>query len=307
MIDELIAAGRYEDALRLLKDSKDENHVYQKILCLYSLKRYNEARVECEILKEYAEKNYYDVIAIYVTILIEMDSLEEAKHVLEEELSMPYIPGKYEKIFNETYDELLKRGRENSKSINIFDTISDEDLAAQLLSQSDKEIIFMLLDQLNQRNIRRILPALEEYLSDVSKPRIFKTIIIESLASQNVDQFFILKDENEEIEINPCHTTPLMNQVFINKIYFMFENITMRKDISFLEYCMDVLVSYAGNIYPNEVEDDKINLVACSIAIYVDSMMGSNNGYEEKLIQEYHLDEKEVNDFLLTLEKIMIL
>ena len=144
MIDQLIAAGRYEDALRLLKDSNDEVHMYQKILCLYSLKRLNAARIECEILKEYAEKNYYDVIAIYVTILIEMNSIEEAKHVLEEELSMPYIPGKYENIFNETYDELLKKGHENARNINFFDTISDEDLAGQLLVSNEKEITLLL-------------------------------------------------------------------------------------------------------------------------------------------------------------------
>ena len=73
MIEQLIAAGKYEEALMLIKDSKDEVKVYQKILCLYSLKRLNEARLECELLKEYAEKNYYDVIAIYVTILIDFN------------------------------------------------------------------------------------------------------------------------------------------------------------------------------------------------------------------------------------------
>lgn len=307
MIEQLIEMGKYEEALALIKETKDEVRVYQKILCLYSLKRLNEARIECEILKEYAEKNYYDVIAIYVSILVEMNLVEDAKNVLEEELAMPYIPGKYETIFNETYDELLKRGREDSKSINIFDTISDEDLAAQLLVSKDKEITLMLLDQLDQRNIRRFLLALEDYLKDQSKPRIFKTIILETLSSQGVNKDFKLISENEEITINPINCTPLLEQEYIKEVCKIFEEINDQKDMRFLEYCIEVLYSYAGNIYPSKINEDKINLLACAIVVYVDSMLGSNYNYESKIINDYELDENELNNLILLIEKIMIL
>lgn len=307
MIEQLIEMGKYEEALALIKETKDEVRVYQKILCLYSLKRLNEARIECEILKEYAEKNYYDVIAIYVSILVEMNLVEDAKRVLEEELAMPYIPGKYETIFNETYDELLKRGREDSKSINVFDTITDDDLAAQLLVSTDKEITLMLLDQLDQRNIRRFLPALEEYLKDQSKPRIFKTIILETLSLQGVNKEFTLVSEDEKININPINCTPLLEQEYIKNVYNIFEEITDQKDMNFLEYCVEVLYSYAGNIYPNKLEAKDIVLLACAIIIYVDSMLGSNYNYESKLINDYKLNENELNNFILLIEKTMIL
>lgn len=307
MIDQLIAAGRYEDALRLLKDSNDEVHMYQKILCLYSLKRLNEARIECEILKEYAEKNYYDVIAIYVTILIEMNSIEEAKHVLEEELSMPYIPGKYENIFNETYDELLKKGHENARNINFFDTISDEDLAGQLLVSNEKEITLLLLEQLEQRNIRRFIPALKEFLLDENKERIFKTIILESLYDQNVNMEFELKDKGELIKVNPVNCTPVMELECAGKVFEIIDKEIGNKDISFSEYCEEVLMGYLGNIYPNSIEDSHISLVASAIIIYVASLMNSATDYESLLIEKYKLNEKDVEKTLAKLENMMIL
>lgn len=307
MIDELISAGRYEDALKLLSNVHNENQAYQKILCLYSLKRYNEARIECEILKEYAEKNYYDVIAIYVTILIEMDSLDEAKHILEEELSMPYVPSKYEKIFNETYDELLKRGRENSMSINIFDTISDDELSNLLITCTDKNAMFMLLEQLEQRNIRRLLPALEKYLKDENKARVFKTIIIESLASQNVNQEFIVIDKNETFTVNPCNCLPVMEMQCIKDILSMIEKEVGNKDISFVQYCGEVLMGYIGNVYPNEIKQEEYPLIITSIIIYVDSLIGNNSNYGEILISKYNLNESKIDEMLLILEKMMIL
>lgn len=307
MIEELISAGRYEDALSLIKDSKDEHQMYLKIVCLHALKRYNEARIECEILKEYAEKNYYDVIAIYVSILIDMDSLDDAKQILEEELSMPYIPGKYEKIFNETYDELLKRGRENSKSINMFDTLSDEDLSHELLISEDKEITFMLLEQLEQRNIRRLIPALEEFLKDRNKSRIFKTIILESLAAQNVNQDFELVDKEITIKVNPNDCTPVMELDSIKNIVSFIEEEIHNQDVSFIQYCIEVLMSYVGNLYPINIKESEYKLVGTSIIIYVESLLGSNFNYGDKLIEKYSLDENMIDEKLEILEKIMIL
>ncbi len=307
MIDELIAAGKYEDALKLLSETHNENQAYQKIICLYSLKRYSEARIECEILKEYAEKNYYDVIAIYVSILLEMDSLEEAKHILEEELSMPYVPSKYEKIFNETYDELLKKGRENSKSINIFDTIDDEELANLLLTCADKDTMFLLLEQLEQRNIRHLLPTLEKYLKDENKERVFKTIIIESLAAQNVNQEFIVVSKNEIFTVNPCNCTPVMEMRSIKEIIQLIENELGNKDVSFIQYCSEVLMAYIGNIYPNDIKKENYPLIAASIIIYVESLIGNNVNYSENLINKYNISEIQIDEMLGVLEKIMIL
>lgn len=307
MIDELIASGRFEDALRLLKEPHNETQAYQKILCLYSLKRLSEARLECELLKEYAEKNYYDVIAIYVTILIEMQLIDEAKEVLEEELSMPYIPGKYEKIFNETYDELLKKGKEDSNSINIFDTISDEDLSHQLLFSEEKEITLMLLEQLEQRNIRRLLPALKEFLKNPDKERIFKTIIIESLANQNVNEKFEVVDKDGSFVVVPSECVPVMELNSIHKVMDIIEKELGNQDVSFLQYCGEVLMGYIGNIYPNDIEANQYSLIACAIIFYVDSLLSSNISSSLSLEEKYNLNDEEINNMIEKLEKMTFL
>ena len=72
--------------------------------------------------------------------------------------------------------------------------------------------------------------------------------------------------------------------------------------MNFLEYCVEVLYSYAGNIYPNKLEAKDIVLLACAIIVYVDSMLGSNYNYESKLINDYKLNENELNNFILLIE-----
>ena len=92
MIDKLLENEKYEDALKLLIKPKTEKEYYQKIICLYSLNKLNEAKVECELALEMAEKMYYDITALYVSILTSLDEDDLAIKVLEEELEMPYIP-----------------------------------------------------------------------------------------------------------------------------------------------------------------------------------------------------------------------
>ena len=118
MINKLLENEKYEEALKLLVAPKTEYEYYQKIVCLFSLKRLKEAKIECELALELAEKNYYDIIAIYVSILMELEEDELAIKVLEEELEMPYIPYKYEIQFNASYDELLKNQSEVIKLLN---------------------------------------------------------------------------------------------------------------------------------------------------------------------------------------------
>ena len=98
MIDKLLENEKYEEALKLLVRPKTEKEYYQKIICLFSLNKLNEAKVECELALDMAEKMYYDITALYVSILTSLDEDELAIKVLEEELEMPYIPYKYPKL-----------------------------------------------------------------------------------------------------------------------------------------------------------------------------------------------------------------
>ena len=114
MVEDLIETGQYKESLKYLNDLDDEHVRYQRLVCLYALKEYNQARQEGMKAKALANETYYDVVAIYVSILKELEEFEEAINIVVEELSMPYIPYQYEVTFNNAYDELLLAKQEMS-------------------------------------------------------------------------------------------------------------------------------------------------------------------------------------------------
>ena len=89
MIEDLIETGQYKEALRYLNDLEDEKVRYQRLVCLYGMQELQQAKKEGLKAKALAEETYYDVVAIYVSILTHfgvlsnMDS-DKYRHISEQ-------------------------------------------------------------------------------------------------------------------------------------------------------------------------------------------------------------------------------
>ena len=140
MIEEYIANSQFQDALDLLTDLDDETVRYQRLVCLYGLGQYQQAKNEGMLAKIKASNTYYDVVSIYLATLKELEEFEEAIDIVVEELSMPYIPYEYESVFNAAYDELLLAKKEANEEIN-------PSYAPMVLNQEVGEAILSLLSE----------------------------------------------------------------------------------------------------------------------------------------------------------------
>ena len=73
MIEEYIANSQFQDALDLLTDLDDETVRYQRLVCLYGLGQYQQAKNEGMLAKIKASNTYYDVVSIYLATLKELE------------------------------------------------------------------------------------------------------------------------------------------------------------------------------------------------------------------------------------------
>ena len=181
MIDELIQSGEYNQALSLLNDMNDENTRYLRLVCLVGLQEYQQAKLEGALAKAKAEETYYDVVSMYVTTLKELGEFEEAINILIEELSMPYIPYQYEMLFNTAYDEILLEKQEAHYELESKNQIFSIEEIEQVLKKKDcnEDLLYMVLDQLQQLNVRMIIPTIKDYLLDSRRHFFAKTLLIE--------------------------------------------------------------------------------------------------------------------------------
>lgn len=166
MIEELIEEGQYQVALSRLTDMDDEMTRYYRLVCLNALEDYQRCMQEGAVAKMRANNTYYEVTALYLNALKELEEYEQAINILIEELSMPYIPQQYENLFNAVYDEIILMKQEKNYQLENKSTIMSAQEIGRLLDRDEvnDDLIYMALDQLQQLNIRMIMPEVARFL-----------------------------------------------------------------------------------------------------------------------------------------------
>jgi len=265
MINKLIEQESFNEALKLLDGKTDDTSTYQKIVCLYGLKRFDDAYYLSKHALESVESNYYDILCLHIAILLELEKDEEAYKILEEELQMPYIPSQYENYLNETYEMLYRKQMQGKKQYNVFDTYADHEIKDILVSERDKNLILIVLDQLSKRNIRLYLNELKHLLLLENYPNDLKAIILELLVEQGIMDEVKVSSNGKIFEVDLSTLTPLMEQISIEEILKLIEEKIDNKDITIFNACQDLLIAYHASIYPLAIEEDEYSLVAAGV------------------------------------------
>lgn len=303
MIEQYLESGRYKEALDLLQDRSDENTRYARLICLYGLQEYEPARKEAELAMDLAEDTYYDVVSIYVSILKELQEFDKAIDLLVKELSMPYIPYQYETTFNEAYDALLLEkqevGQYNSKYKSIF---NEEEIEQVLVKDTSDDVLYMVIDQMESMNIRLLLPAIRIFLKNPNRPNLAKSLIIEILTDQQVDEEMVVVKGHATIPFNPFYLTKVQESEFVLDVGQILSDHIEDDNPSLFNTTLEFLCMFVYDHYPS-IDEDKPELVAAAIHYYIATLQYLEADLEDICFQ-YGCNESDLLEKIEELEKI---
>lgn len=304
MIEDLIETGQYQEALQYLNDMDDEQVRYQRLVCLYALKEFQQARIEGMKAKVLASQTYYDVVAIYVSILKELEEYEEAINIIVEELSMPYIPYQYETTFNAAYDELLLAKQEASNNGTMQTVFHEEDIENLLLKDNpNEELLYMAIEQLESMNIRRLLPAVKSFIKNNDKSDFAKSLLIELMIDQEIDEEMVVVKKGVTYEINPVYEPMVLAQEAVQVILQLLSEVIEDDNPSLFLMCEQFLDFYLYSIYPKYIDDMEYRPIAGAIHYHLASMQYIDIEMED-IELNYNCDADEVYEILKTIQTI---
>lgn len=304
MIDELMAAGQYAAALEKLADLSDEEVRLKRLICLNSLGEFEKAKLEGKAAKAVAKETYYDVVGQYIMSLKECEDYEEAINILIEELSMPYIPYEYENAFNTAYDEILLAKQDAAYGNEKKQIFSSEEIEV-ILNKDDvnDDLLYMALDQLQQLNVRILMPSIRQYLENPKKPPFAKTLIMETLIEQQVDEELEVSKFHDYYTFNPSYSPLVLEQMCYNGIGKELVRVLEDENASLLNQCLDYLEHYLYVIYPKDIYEDEYSLVAAALHYYVATLQNIEVD-EMDLEIAYNVSMSQVENMLLALKEI---
>lgn len=304
MIDDLMAAGQYAAALEKLVDLSDEDVRLKRLICLNSLGEFEKAKLEGKAAKAVAKETYYDVVGQYIMSLKECEDYEEAINILIEELSMPYIPYEYENAFNTAYDEILLAKQDAAYGNEKKQIFSSEEIEV-ILNKDDvnDDLLYMALDQLQQLNVRILMPSIRQYLENPKKPPFAKTLIMETLIEQQVDEELEVSKFHDYYTFNPSYSPLVLEQMCYNGIGKELVRVLEDENASLLNQCLDYLEYYLYVIYPKDIYEDEYSLVAAALHYYVATLQNIEVD-EMDLEIAYNVSMSQVENMLLALKEI---
>ena len=169
MIEDLIETGQYKEALQYLNDMDNEQVRYQRLVCLYGLKELQQAKREGMKAKVLAGETYYDVVAIYVSILKDLEEFEEAINIISE-----FVPkaekfqakvNSYNDYINDLEERVLIQRKDNrilaEENLDLKEKIENKDFEVS-------ERIRLMQNQVNKYE-RLIKKVPEDIIEKIQK------------------------------------------------------------------------------------------------------------------------------------------
>ncbi|MBO6046251.1 MAG: hypothetical protein J6P61_00710 [Erysipelotrichaceae bacterium] len=305
MIEDLIESGQYAKALELLTDTNDETVRYQRLVCLNGLENYQTLKREGEIAKSQASSTYYEVLALYLNALKMTEEFEDAINILIEELSMPYIPTQYESLFNMVYDDILYAKQEANQLVEHgHQTIYSVEEIGALLNREDvnEDLLYMVLDQLQDLNVRRLIPDIRRYLKDETKPPFAKTLLMEIMIEQQISEEFEVVKYGSTYYFDPGYAPLVLEQLCYEGITRHLQRVLEDSNPTLMMQCIEYLEYILYAAYPREFYEEDYALIAATIHYYVATLQLIDMD-EQDLMIDYNVTLEEVEEMTQMLKK----
>ena len=235
-------------------------------------------------------ENYYTSLIGNIEKLIDQQQFQQAFDLINEELSMPYVPMDVEEKLNDLLLDVIPFvSKPKQEKIMTMEEI-------RLALKGNDENAYNALKCLMQVNIRHYLAVVGDALLDENINHMIKALLIELLKQQQVDHLFTVNEPQKSYQINPYYLPEALEQ---ENIILINDLLTKRinDNPSMLQMCQQTLVSVVYQKYPDLIQPDDVINITDSIVRYVFKAFDDTEGWQ-KYKNSYPVAETQLEEYL---------
>lgn len=219
--------------------------------------------------------NYYQECLENINKYINEGNKKEALKIIEEELSMIYIPKEFEEKLLEFKTDLVETAL-NKK-------ISDEEIEEYLLK--DEYFQLLAIKELENRNIRQYMDLVQDIFENVES-NLVKISLLEICINQQVsDEIKIIKDGLEIYVVPAACNLPQDSDGYEVCIEYLKEWLESENPTLY-NLCKQAALKETYLHMPFEIEVEEAKSMAYSIVMYVSELMGCKDSIKNTLYEK---------------------
>lgn len=261
---ECLKQKQYTEAILFLEearelDSENEDIAIGLILSYFETSSYTKAR---DLAKEMLLKglgDYLQMVDLYLTILIHLHEYNEIISTIEALLDEKEIPPEK----NEHFQSILQFSRRMAESGPFLqnkdekvEKIVDQPMNLNLFSIKDLREQMLLISSLSNKNIRPFFNEIQEYLREKSGHPFIKTMLLNLLKEQEIDQKVEIEKFGQMRGIVPIELADIKSQPIVMEVENILKDKVEDKNPILFENIKSLMDRYFFIIYPFSLKPD---------------------------------------------------
>ncbi|MDP3305036.1 MAG: hypothetical protein Q8S15_03080 [Erysipelotrichaceae bacterium] len=218
--------------------------------------------------------DYYSQFWLKIEQLMSEEKTDEVLRLVNEELSMPYIPMADEDRLRDLAKSLKKEQVKRTPSLEeLVESIKNSNLGS-----------LASLDQLRKSNLRLLGGAIQD-IFDSSLHPLIATLLIQICIEQQLTETFVWQKDGQRMEFIPMYLPlPWESDGYIAATQFLREWLE-NDNPSLLKMCVDVLDGEATLALPLSFSEEEGMILAASVLKFVYMALNDVNEWRKAVIK----------------------
>ncbi|MCR6095630.1 tetratricopeptide repeat protein [Salipaludibacillus agaradhaerens] len=307
---------KYYDALTYFKQSieLEPEHPqarYGLVITNIELNRLAEARIHCESMLHEGIGDYYDVLQVYVSLLVQLGDYQEVVKLLEVVIAEDKLPAKMAESFYHLL-EFSRQMTEGYESVEVetenggddsLELVPTTEELIQILEKGNLDQQWGAIQQLSQHDSLKVEKAYRSFLKGRDNNPVLKSYLLQTLKEMNSQGTFDVHKFGKDFIVTIEDLEDVFHEKFGTSVISKLETTLAQKNPSLFEMVQQVWWHYLFALFPESPEPLDINIWACALHHMGRNLLEEDTRIEEILIL-YQVEEEDVKKAVDHLKQI---
>ncbi|AOM82326.1 DUF3196 family protein [Salisediminibacterium beveridgei] len=292
----------------------DEDHPqgrYGLVIANIELNRLEEARIQCESMLEEGLGDYYDVLKIYISLLVQLTDYERVVEILDEALPLETMPSE----MAESFEELLKFAREmvEDDSSKLRQQADDHDMSVttgdliNTIQQGNTEEQWGAIHKLSHREKSIAVEAYRELLASDGHHPVLKSYVLSTLEEMGIKEQFDVHKFGHTYQVNLADANQLFHREEGMKVVRLIRDQLEAENPSLLSLAEQLWWHYLFAIYPVPLQGSGERAWAGALHMHLEKLMNQEGMEVEDFAEIYGTGADELISCCKHIEEIELL